>query len=391
MVTSIDTRRDPLAKILVGKYEGSIYEEGDGYTGALSLGFGPDGKRKRLKRKGRTKTEVKDKLKEAVEELSKGVKTDRNYYVRDAVEEFLAAFAKSGKSPKTNEVYRSLADHQLIPFIGRTRLKELTADDVETWLNGRAEHLTSSSLGIVHSILKRSIRRAARHDRIGRNVAELVDTPDGKPARKSRSLSLVQASLLLEEASKPKHRFGAYVVLAIVSGLRTEELRTLKWSDVDLDKATVYVLRADRHKGETKTALSRRGLGIADMGVDVLRSHKTRQAAEKLKAGKTYQDNDLVFCHEDGRPYTAQHVRHRFRRALTAAGLDPTEWCPRELRHTFVSLMSDHDVPIEKISILVGHSSTKITETVYRHQLKPEIRDGAEHMNDIFTRKTKSA
>ncbi len=53
--------------------------------------------------------------------------------------------------------------------------------------------------------------------------------------------------------------------------------------------------------------------------------------------------------------------------------------------------MSDHDVPIEKISILVGHSSTKITETVYRHQLKPEIRDGAEHVNDIFTLETKSA
>lgn len=73
---------------------------------------------------------------------------------------------------------------------------------------------------------------------------------------------------------------------------------------------------------------------------------------------------------------------------LKAADLNPREWCPRELRHTFVSLMSDHDVPIEKISILVGHASTKITETVYRHQLKPEIRDGAEHMNDIFASKT---
>lgn len=373
-----------MAKILVGTYEGSIYEEGDGYTGALSLGFGPDGKRKRLKRKGRTKTEVKNKLKEAVEELDKGVKTDRNYYVRDAVADWLTAFAASGKSPATFDVYRSLADHQLIPFIGRTRLKELTADDVEKWLNGRAAHLTSSSLGIVHNILKRSIRRAARHDRISRNVAELVDTPDGKSARKSRSLSLEQANALLEEARKPKHRLGAYVVLGIVSGLRTEELRTLKWSDVDLDKATVYVLRADRHNGETKTTLSRRGLGIADMAVDALRTLKTRQAAEKLKAGEAYQDNDLVFCHEDGRPYTRQHVRHRFGKLLKAANLDPAEWCPRELRHTFVSIMSDHDVPMEKISILVGHSSTKITETVYRHQLKPEIRDGAEHMNQIF-------
>ncbi|GAA1881908.1 site-specific integrase [Actinomadura bangladeshensis] len=377
-----------MAKILIGKYEGTIYEEGDGYTGAISLGFGPDGKRKRLKRKGRTKTEVKDKLRQAVEDLSKGVKTERNYYVEDAVNEFLAAFAKTGKSPATSEVYRSLATHQLVPFIGRTRLKELTADAVETWLNGRAEHLTSSSLGIVHSVLKRSIRRAARRDRIARNVAELVDTPNGKAGRKSRSLSLAQAKALLDEASKPEHRLGAYIILAVMSGLRTEELRTLKWSDVDLDKATVYVLRADRHKGETKTTLSRRGLGIADMAVDALRSLKTRQAAERLKAGEAYQEHDLVFCHEDGRPYAAQHVRYRFAKVLKAADLNPREWCPRELRHTFVSIMSDHDVPIEKISILVGHSSTKITETVYRHQLKPEIRDGAEHMNDIFASKT---
>lgn len=47
------------------------------------------------------------------------------------------------------------------------------------------------------------------------------------------------------------------------------------------------------------------------MAVNALRAHKTRQAAEKLQAGKAYEDNDLVFCHEDGRPYTRHHVRHR--------------------------------------------------------------------------------
>ncbi|GAA3950272.1 site-specific integrase [Actinomadura viridis] len=380
-----------MAKILIGKYQGSIYEEGGGWTGALSLGFGPDGKRRRPKRKGKTKTEVLDKLRELAEELDKGVKATRNYRVRDAVNDFLTAFSNGDTAPATIEVYRSLADHQLIPFIGHTLLKELTADDVERWLRGRAEHLTSSSLGIVHGLLKRSIRRAARHDKVGRNVAELVDTPQGKAGRKSRSLSLVQAKALLKEAAKPEHRLGAYVILAIVSGLRTEELRTLTWGAVDLDSATVYVLRSDRHKGETKTALSRRGLGIADMAVAALRALKTRQAAEKLKAGEAYKDHDLVFCHVNGAPYTAHHVRRRFRRVVDAAGLDSSEWCPRELRHTFVSIMSHHGVPIEKISDLVGHKNTRITEAVYRHQLRPEIRDGAEHMNAIFGSDTKSA
>jgi len=58
---------------------------------------------------------------------------------------------------------------------------------------------------------------------------------------------------------------------------------------------------------------------------------------------------------------------------------------PRELRHSFVSIMSDHGVPIETIADLVGHASTAVTETVYRHQLKPVITRGAETMSTIFT------
>jgi hypothetical protein len=42
---------------------------------------------------------------------------------------------------------------------------------------------------------------------------------------------------------------------------------------------------------------------------------------------------------------------------------------PRELRHSFVSIMRDNGVPIETIADLVGHASTAVTETVYRHQL----------------------
>lgn len=370
-------------KVIVGDYEGTTYQEGDGFTGAISLGFGPDGKRKRLKRKGKTKAEVKAKLAKAINDLEKGVKPDPSYHVQDAIDDFLKMLAKSGKSEETIRAYRSLADHQIIPQIGRAKLTDLTADHVERWLETRSDHLTSQTLGIVHGLLKRAIRKAARHDKVGRNVADLVDTPRGKTGRKSRSLTLAQANALLEEAAKPEHRLGAYIILAIVSGLRTEELRTLRWSDVDLESATVFVLRADRHQGETKTPLSRRALGIADIAVDALAALRRRQAAEKLMAGELYQDHDLMFCHEDGSPYNAKAVRYRFRKIAKAAGIGE-DWRPRELRHTFVSILSDHGVTTQKISDLVGHKDTKITETVYRHQLRPEIRDGAEHMNEIF-------
>jgi hypothetical protein len=49
-----------------------------------------------------------------------------------------------------------------------------------------------------------------------------------------------------------------------------------------------------------------------------------------------------------------------------------------------VSLLSDAEVPIERISRLVGHSSTATTETIYRKQIRPVIEHGADVMDRIF-------
>jgi integrase len=56
----------------------------------------------------------------------------------------------------------------------------------------------------------------------------------------------------------------------------------------------------------------------------------------------------------------------------------------RELRHTLVSLLSDNGMAIEEISRLVGHSSSNVTETVYRHQIRPVITIGAEAIDKLF-------
>jgi hypothetical protein len=59
---------------------------------------------------------------------------------------------------------------------------------------------------------------------------------------------------------------------------------------------------------------------------------------------------------------------------------------PRELRHSFVSILSAHGVRIEDISDLVGHSGTTVTETVYRHQIRPALTTGATAMNKILAK-----
>ena len=59
-------------------------------------------------------------------------------------------------------------------------------------------------------------------------------------------------------------------------------------------------------------------------------------------------------------------------------------WQLRELRHTFVSLMSESGIAVEEIARLAGHSSSRTTEVVYRHELRPVITTGADAMDKMF-------
>lgn len=217
-------------KLIIGKYEGTIYPEDNGYTGAIDLGTNGKGDRNRLKRKGRTKEIVKDKLRKAVAELEAGIETSDSTTVENTVRDRLARGTK-GLSAKTINDYKSLAESNLIAFIGACKLKELTADNVDDWLEARRDHLTTRTLQAIHSILRRSIRRAQARDKVMRNVATLVDAPEGrKDGRPSKAMNLHQATTVLAHAKDdPLH---AYVVLSLMTGVRTEEARGLRWSHV---------------------------------------------------------------------------------------------------------------------------------------------------------------
>ena len=85
--------------------------------------------------------------------------------------------------------------------------------------------------------------------------------------------------------------------------------------------------------------------------------------------GERWLDNDLVLATRYGTELDPANVRRTFRSVAAAAALQASEWTPRELRHSFVSLLSSSGVAIEDIAHLVGHASTNVTEKVYRKDL----------------------
>jgi integrase len=101
-----------------------------------------------------------------------------------------------------------------------------------------------------------------------------------------------------------------------------------------------------------------------------------------FREGSDRGHEDLVL--RAGVPLDAANVRRAFRTVVAAAGMDAMSWTPRELRHSFVSLLSSSGTPIEDIAHLVGHANTRVTELVYRKELRPVLTRGAVAMDALF-------
>jgi integrase len=99
-----------------------------------------------------------------------------------------------------------------------------------------------------------------------------------------------------------------------------------------------------------------------------------------------WSPDGFVFTTSTGTAKDSANVRRDFRAVLTKAnGIAPKDWTARELRHSFVSLLSDSGVAIEEIARLAGHSSSRTTEVVHRKQLRPVLQTGATVMDGIFS------
>jgi len=376
------------------KGDGGLHwdEKRDRWIATASLGFDGAGRRLVRKASGRTKAEAKRKLKEMLRDHEDGLAiAPSDYSVRDAVEDWLT-YGLSGRSEVTVTGNRIVCTQHVLPFLGAKRLRDLQAEDVDAWLADRARVLSTSTLRKAHSALNRSIQRAMAREKVKRNVLTLCSIPQGQAGRPSKALTMAQAEAVLAAAENTP--MYAYIVMSLLTGARTEELRALTWEHVDLvgrphdDPAVpphILVWRSVRAGGDTKTRLSRRTLALPARCVEALSEHRRLQILARTAPWEAQGGQRLVFCTSSGRPLAAGNVRRAFRTALRGAqGVDPDAWTPRELRHSFVSLLSDSGVPLEEISRLVGHKNTTVTELVYRKQLRPVMQGGAVAMDALF-------
>jgi integrase len=236
----------------------------------------------------------------------------------------------------------------------------------------------------VHAILRRALGDAERWGPVYRNVARLATAPR-VPRHEATAFNVEQARAFMATVSQD--RLAALYLVALAGGLRRGEALALRWEDIEFEAGTVAVRRTlSKVKGgwafqEPKTAESRRVVRLPGFALESLRSHRTRQREERLRAGREWQDLGIVFTTEFGSPIDGRNLLRVFKRHVAAAGLDPAAFTFHSLRHSSATLMLSQGVTPKVVQETLGHSRIGVTMDVYAHVL-PHLQEEAAARRD---------
>ena len=189
--------------------------------------------------------------------------------------------------------------------------------------------------------------------------------------------SAEQVRKLLLFAKENDSHIYIFLLLALYTGLRKGELLALTWDDVDYDKKLLRVnkSRTGSRKAITtqittpKTESSNRKIPLNDTVLEALKAEKKRQEEYAEILGNGYDKSNFIIRTVLGKPYVNLSAINRVVNRLTEkAGLP--HCTIHGFRHSVASILDDNGVPIQDISVLLGHESVQTTERIYINRRK---------------------
>ena len=297
------------------------------------------------------------------------------------------------KSPNTIANARQLLGTSVLPVIGGLRVDKTTTRRLEKLFESMAARgYATSTIDRNWNYLNQACQQALRERRIKTNPAADVLLPAIRPPKPRKSFTIDQAQLLLTEAIPTDPRPAMWLT-GLMCGLRPGELAGLRWPFVDLDSEQPSIEVAeraleveDKYVGQAtpKTARSKRTIGLHPLLVAALIRHRDEQRMLGL-----HQDEGFVFCTRTGTPMTMSNMRRAFQQLCKRAGLGKG-WTTYELRHSFVSLVSDQLDDLVKVADLAGHVDTRTTQG-YRHNVRPSLPHAIDAWDSLLAKATTSA
>lgn len=399
----MDDRRRP-------KGEGTIRLRSDGrYEGREPPEIVPAGEKPRSFY-GKSEREVAKKIRQARREREEGMNARSRQTVAAYLESWLAGPLKNSVARTTHQQYAALVKNYLIPGIGKIKLKELTAQNLDDlYADLERKGVGERTARYVHQVASAALEKAARKHLVPFNVVRYADPPPMPESREQLALTLEELSRFFKVAAGT--RFENYFVVSAFCGARPQEILGLKWSDVRLPdeaglpgEATIRrrvsidssgawdILEGTKTSRKNRQAKARTVYLMPEV-VEALKNERKVYLEKRLRLAELWEETwrerpearDLIFPSENGGPMNRNNIlRRHFKPLAKKAGL-PEGARLYTLRHTFATLWMESNEPVKVLQEILGHSRIDQTMNTYAHVMPHIQADSFERFSKRFS------
>lgn len=312
--------------------------------------------------------------------------------------EYMARRKRNPISYQTFSTYKSKIKCHINPEIGDMYLHELTTETLVNLIQKKkpatAEHIQT----IMYSALKYAvkmhllsknpannailyIRKQNKKKKKREQDTQIRNNPDADikdQTKRQYALEAEQTSYILAVAKDRYPSLFIALILACVTGCRISELIAIRYRDVDYEKKVIRLTAqlgrpidiSGLEPGEilscrmpTKSLSGVRTIPMPDFALDEILASRIRW--EQTEASQKFNTDDITVWHQDnGRPYTRYGYARDFKKLKADLGM-PEDFHWHDLRHSYATIMAEHDVNIKELSAVLGHSRADFTLKTY--------------------------
>jgi len=272
----------------------------------------------------------------------------------------------------TQKHYRYMLDVHLIPAFGKRQLRELTREELQSFLSRKLN--SGLSWETVHHFkcgLSKILSAAEEWGCINENLAQKTKLPRRHHGAERAVLTPVQVRNLAAALNDPAR---SITLLLVLTGLRVGELLALRWGSIDLNVCVLRVCETvyDGHFDQPKTKRSARIIPIGTETAEILSAIRPANVDPKT----------LVFATREGLPLERWNLlRKHLKPTAKKLGLPDVTW--HLLRHSHATMLDTVGTPLGTMQSLLGHSTPEITREIYLHAIPEEQRRAVESVERL--------
>lgn len=372
----------------------SIYRGKDGkWHGRVTVGVRDDGKPDRRHVERKTRAEVTQAVRALEKQRDSHTvrKPGRSWTVESWLMHWVENIAPLGVGENTMVGYGVAVRVHLVPGLGAHRLDKLSPEHIERfYAKMQANGSKPATAHQVHRTFRTALNEAVRRGHLGKNPVSLAKAPRVNE-EEIEPYTVEEVRRILRAAEQ--RRNSARWAVALALGLRQGEALGLQWTDVDLSNGVLWVRRSRRRPryahgcgdtcgrkagycpqrrrtnpetADTKSRAGRRAIGLPPQLVELLRTHRVKQDAERASAGADWHDEGWLFATPTGRGTSTRVDYDEWKKLLRDAKVRDGRL--HDARHTAATVLLILGVPERAVMGLMGWSSTSMAAR-YQHMV----------------------